>query len=239
MERKVCGWCKIKKDISEFSPNKKNKDGYQCYCKKCMQEKYKVTLMCECCGRTFRTKHKESRFCSFKCSNAQFNKQITYNCDYCGRKSKQTNFEYNRYKNHYCSLECKNKHRSELYSGENAPMYGKVGLKGENSPFWNPELTMEDRENRRLISGYYDFLKGVYQRDNYTCQCCGMKSNGNINAHHLNGYNWDIEHRIDVNNGVTLCEDCHKNFHDAYGRGNNTKEQYEEWIRIKNKVKSA
>ena len=23
MERKVCGWCKIKKDISEFSPNKK------------------------------------------------------------------------------------------------------------------------------------------------------------------------------------------------------------------------
>lgn len=27
-----------------------------------------------------------------------------------------------------------------------------------------------------------------------------------------------------------MCEKCHKNFHSQYGNGNNTKEQFEEWI---------
>ena len=48
--------------------------------------------------------------------------------------------------------------------------------------------------------------------------------------HHLDGYNWCIEKRTDETNGITLCENCHKNFHSIYGFGGNTKEQFEEWI---------
>ena len=104
--------------------------------------------------------------------------------------------------------------------------------KGENNPNYNPELTDEERERGRKIDGYYYFVTGVFKRDNYTCQCCNSDK-GKLNAHHLNGYNWDKEHRVDVNNGITLCEDCHKEFHHIYGYGNNTKEQYEEWIKTK------
>lgn len=105
-------------------------------------------------------------------------------------------------------------------------------VKGENNPNWNPNLTDEERKKRRNIEGYNDFIKEVYKRDNWTCQCCNEKGK-KINAHHLNSYDWDKEHRIDINNGITLCEDCHKEFHHIYGYGNNTKEQYEEWIKIK------
>ena len=48
--------------------------------------------------------------------------------------------------------------------------------------------------------------------------------------HHLDSYNWCKEKRVDDTNGITLCENCHKNFHNIYGRGDNTKEQFEEWI---------
>lgn len=107
-----------------------------------------------------------------------------------------------------------------------------VTFKGENNPRWNPNITEEERENGRFIKGYNDFVKGVYKRDNYTCQCCGVYGDGkNLNAHHLDGYNWCKDKRIDINNGITLCTNCHKTFHREYGKGHNTKEQYEEWIR--------
>lgn len=110
-----------------------------------------------------------------------------------------------------------------------------VTFKGENNPNWKPNLTQEDRENGRFIMGYKDFIKGVYARDKYICKCCGVKGNGhNLNAHHLNGYNWDKKNRMNIDNGVTLCEYCHKDFHNAYGKGDNTKEQFEEW---NNKIK--
>lgn len=52
-----------------------------------------------------------------------------------------------------------------------------------------------------------------------------------IQAHHLDGYNWAKDKRLEVDNGVTLCEDCHKTFHNEYGRGDNTKEQYNNFIK--------
>ena len=48
--------------------------------------------------------------------------------------------------------------------------------------------------------------------------------------HHLDGYDNFKDKRYDETNGITLCHNCHYNFHSIYGRGNNTKEQFEEWI---------
>ena len=105
-------------------------------------------------------------------------------------------------------------------------------LKGENHPNWNKDISQEEREKGRLIQGYSDFINNVYERDNYTCQVCS-KHGGDLQVHHLNGYNWCKEGRTDTNNGVTLCKKCHKEFHDLYGRGNNTKEQFEEFLKEK------
>lgn len=69
----------------------------------------------------------------------------------------------------------------------------------------------------------------VFVRDDFKCQACG-KRGGRLNAHHKNGWNLFPDERFDLGNGVTLCETCHKRFHNVYGKGNNTKEQYEEWV---------
>lgn len=54
-----------------------------------------------------------------------------------------------------------------------------------------------------------------------------------MNVHHLDGFNWCIEKRTNVDNGVTLCKRCHLNFHSIYGSGNNTRGQFEEYLRCK------
>lgn len=102
---------------------------------------------------------------------------------------------------------------------------------GENNYRWNKTLTDKERTRKRTYPEYSDFVQKVLARDSYTCKCCGAK-NKNFEVHHLNGYNWFKEGRIDQRNAVTLCENCHSNFHIRYGRGNNTKEQYYEWLGI-------
>lgn len=128
---------------------------------------------------------------------------------------------------------------SKLRRGICCPVCGIKRISGEKNYHYNPNLTDKERKLQRKILGedIGKWRNSVFKKDNYTCQCCENRSSKNnkviLNAHHLNGYNWDNEHRIDVNNGVTLCEDCHKEFHLLYGYGYNTKEQYKEWINNK------
>ena len=84
-----------------------------------------------------------------------------------------------------------------------------------------------DHDNRKLQR----WSSKVKKRDNKKCVVCGNSKN--LNAHHLNGYHWDIENRNNIDNGVTLCETCHHGFHDIYGWGGNTKEQFEEFEKPK------
>jgi len=85
-----------------------------------------------------------------------------------------------------------------------------------------------ERSDRRLVQRWSNKIK---KRDNRKCVICG--SNKLLNAHHLNGWHWDIEDRFSIDNGVTLCEECHHKFHDIYGWGGNTKEQFKEYEKPK------
>lgn len=104
--------------------------------------------------------------------------------------------------------------------------------RGEGNPNWRSDKTTEERLIERKYFEYENWRKNVFERDAYKCQCCGH-SGGNLNAHHLDGYNWCIDKRTDVNNGATLCELCHSTFHKFYGNGNNTAQQFEEFINYK------
>ena len=86
---------------------------------------------------------------------------------------------------------------------------------------------------------YKEWVRNIFQRDNYTCQCCG-KRGGNLNAHHLYNFAEYEDLRYDVENGITFCEECHllgypDSFHTIYGEKNNTPEQVYDFIKMRRK----
>lgn len=102
---------------------------------------------------------------------------------------------------------------------------------GKNHHWYKKEISDTDRRKRRRTYNYSIVLK-TYKRDNYTCCKCKVVSTS-LCAHHLDGYHWCKEKRFDLDNLVTLCVDCHKLFHKRYGKDNNTKEQFLEFMESK------
>lgn len=110
--------------------------------------------------------------------------------------------------------------------------------KNEEHWHWNGGISSE-REQFKNTPEYREWRKAVFKRDNYTCQCCGKKSK-KLEAHHKYNYAEYPELRLDVDNGITLCENCHSinipgSFHSIYTQYHNTPEQLEEYIKNYNK----
>jgi hypothetical protein len=61
------------------------------------------------------------------------------------------------------------------------------------------------------------------------CQYC-RSANKKLVAHHIFSWENAAHLRYEVENGACLCEGCHTHFHNSYGCGNNTLEQFEEWL---------
>lgn len=97
-------------------------------------------------------------------------------------------------------------------------------LKGEGNPRFNPELSDEDRVLKRRTLELENWRKAVLERDNYQCFICG--SNLNLNVHHIYSYRAYPSLRHEINNGVTLCQEHHKAFHQMFGYGDNTLVQF-------------
>ena len=112
-------------------------------------------------------------------------------------------------------------------------------MSGENSPVWKGADIKIPREWYRNSSEYKNWRNTVFVRDGYTCQCCGAHSgNGKtvkLVAHHIQNWSSCIELRYDKENGITLCDDCHVDFHSVYGIKNNNREQLNEFISLNNK----
>jgi len=102
---------------------------------------------------------------------------------------------------------------------------------GKEHPSYNHEISDEDRVKGRFLfkKELEDWRKQVFERDEYTCKFC-CKKGSPLNAHHLDGYHWCKEKRFETNNGITLCEKCHTEFHKKYGYRNNTQEQFWQFL---------
>lgn len=82
-----------------------------------------------------------------------------------------------------------------------------IRRRGEKNANWKGGLTTLTRGVRRSPE-YYQWKKSVLERDNKTCQMCGSKDN--VHAHHIIPISQRAEYIYDVNNGIALCEKCHR-----------------------------
>ena len=93
----------------------------------------------------------------------------------------------------------------------------KIDNRGEKHPMWKGGISREYKEG---FGGkeYKRWRMEVFLRDSFTCQFCGVKGIY-LTAHHIKSWAKFPELRFDVNNGVTLCEDCHSLTDNYRGRG--------------------
>lgn len=109
----------------------------------------------------------------------------------------------------FCNKICYGNWRSENIRGEKAPNY----VHGNCN---NNLLFRASRE-------YKTWRKNVFQRDNYTCVKCGDDKGGNLEADHIKDFALYPELRLDINNGRTLCKNCHKKTENYGFKKSNTK----------------
>lgn len=171
--------------------------------------------------------------------------------DRWSEKNDKTPYEYAPHSEEKVWFTCPNKvHEDYLQKIANAAIYGftcrkceneRAGIerRGANNHFWKGGINGEN-DTLRHRSEYKNWRTLVYERDNYTCQCCG-KVGGRLNAHHVYSFSEHDELRYSVDNGITLCKDCHDStkdgsFHNLYGTHNNTLEQLREYILNKSNI---
>lgn len=81
----------------------------------------------------------------------------------------------------------------------------------------------------RTSRAVVNWKKEVFSRDDNTCQCCGL-TNTKMNAHHIMNFSDYPDMRDDIDNGITLCEKCHIQFHKVYGKRKTNHRQLSEFL---------
>lgn len=105
--------------------------------------------------------------------------------------------------------------------------------KGKNSYNWKGGITQEHKTIRRSVE-YRLWREAVFERDNWTCQKCKIRSGKLLHPHHILNFAEYPEVRFAIDNGITLHESCHRKFHKLYGRTDNTKEQIIDYLTLEN-----
>lgn len=86
---------------------------------------------------------------------------------------------------------------------------------------WKGGITPMNEKIRKSLE-YKSWRKAVFDKDNYTCVKCGVKYQDGkkriiLRADHIKPFSLFPELRFIVDNGRTLCDDCHRKTH-TYGK---------------------
>jgi 5-methylcytosine-specific restriction endonuclease McrA len=168
-----------------------------------------VERICKVCKKQFTVraidvKHSGGKYCSYKCSAIGRRKKVPSRCKNCGGEMLILPSWTKNGRGKYCCMKCRN----EAYLGTPNPKNS-----GANNAFWKGGVTPIYKKIRKSTE-YKLWRTAVFTRDNWTCIWCGKK--GRVYADHIKPFAEYPALRFAIDNGRTLCLDCHKKT-DSYG----------------------
>lgn len=153
--------------------------------------------VCSQCGKVFNNR---SKYCCKDCSYTARRKRVVRPCVNCGKPVERLQWYEEKTLNAFCSYSCNGLYNSKSQpKGKDAYWYGQTG---EGTPNWRGGLSFEPYApdfNKKL-------KRQVRERDNFRCQVCNNKENGErLHCHHI-----DYDKRNNaIYNLVSLCRSCH------------------------------
>lgn len=85
-----------------------------------------------------------------------------------------------------------------------------LSKRGEKHPNWKGGISSM-RLQECNTPKYKAWVLDIYKRDDFTCQMPGCaQRGGKLSAHHIMKYSDHPTLRYELDNGITLCDSCHK-----------------------------
>ena len=155
-----------------------------------------IEKQCTSCGSSFKVypyRAISAKTCSNSCRGQQKRTKIKKNCLFCGADFLFAPSQLNKYKGagKYCSKDCH--YKGIIKETEGKPLKDKYGRSG--------------RKAAKL------WKIAVREKDNYTCQRCGIVQKY-IHTHHVAPRSIRPDLKYVVSNGKCLCSSCHCWVHD-------------------------
>lgn len=107
---------------------------------------------------------------------------------------------------------------SRIRMSKSAKYKPKFDRRGKNHWNWKGGIKPINEIIRHSIE-YRLWRESVFIRDNYTCIWCSERG-GKLNADHIKSFSLYPELRFSIDNGRTLCIDCHKTTENYAGKSN-------------------
>lgn len=165
-------------------------------------ETKEVNFECGFCGKantkllyksSIKTGHK-AKFCNFDCMISSMKKSaFTFPCFVCSTPIRTQPAQLKLRARSTCSSECR-RVLARRRANERREQLGYTKHQLDRLARYSPEA-----ENWR---------KAVFERDNYTCQVCGVRGTY-LEADHIKPWAFFPELRFELSNGRTLCRSCH------------------------------
>lgn len=108
----------------------------------------------------------------------------------------------------YCTKQCSLDNKPTWNKGKRMSPELRAKLSGKNASNWQGGKTTESQIIRHRVE-YRLWREAVFARDNWTCQTCFTRG-GTLNADHIKPFSLYPELRFAIDNGRTLCLECHK-----------------------------
>lgn len=181
--------------------------------------------ICKYCNKEFlfRTSKGKGKgvFCSVKCQHLGSRSRIEKPCDFCGKVFSVEPHRFKSGRGKFCSSKCTKigMFTPEVRAKMSARRKGKpTGRTGDKCHFWKGGVTPKSKADRMSLD-LRNWRNAVYERDDFTCQECGQRG-GRLNADHIKPFAYFPELRFAIDNGRTLCVDCHRRTDNYGGKSN-------------------